>query len=218
MTTDEAKALLDDDKLQGNEELKLGLQHCIDTVERGTPRCHMLDYRQDGALLKELFSVDGEGWLIQSASFETIREANENDIPAIIDIIRPLERSGVLVRRDREKLEAEITAFTVIECEALIIAVAALYPAAEGNSAEIACITTHSDYQGHGRGGTLLAHLESKARLLGIEQLFVLTTQTEHWFVEQGFSRGSTEDLPASKQDLYNFQRNSKVLVKQLGR
>jgi amino-acid N-acetyltransferase len=44
-----------------------------------------------------------------------------------------------------------------------------------------------------------------------------LTTQTQQWFVERGFRNGNVEELPQSKQSLYNWQRGSKVLFKSLG-
>jgi amino-acid N-acetyltransferase len=47
-------------------------------------------------------------------------------------------------------------------------------------------------------------------------QLFVLTTQTAHWFLEQGFTESTLEILPQEKQTIYNYQRNSKIFVKRL--
>ena len=49
-----------------------------------------------------------------------------------------------------------------------------------------------------------------------MRSLFVLTTQTTPWFLEQGFEACSLEDLPEERQQLYNLQRNSKVLIKHL--
>jgi amino-acid N-acetyltransferase len=46
--------------------------------------------------------------------------------------------------------------------------------------------------------------------------LFVLTTHTAHWFQERGFVNGELQDLPVKKQQLYNYQRNSKVFIKNL--
>ena len=185
-------------------------------VEQGVHRAHVMSFTIDGAMLHELFSVDGTGTMIQAQHFETTREASNEDIPAILDIIRPLERDGVLVRRDRDKLEEEIDRFTVIERDGLIIAVAALYAYAEQKTGEIACIATHIDYRNGARGKLLLQTLEEKARASGLDSVFVLTTQTEHWFVEQGFSAGPLESLPEEKQQFYNFQRNSRVLKKVL--
>ena len=58
--------------------------------------------------------------------------------------------------------------------------------------------------------------MEVQARKQNIKQLFLLTTQTAHWFIEQGFEQGKLEDLPIAKQVLYNYQRNSKIFIKQL--
>ncbi|GAM65028.1 N-acetylglutamate synthase [Vibrio ishigakensis] len=48
---------------------------------------------------------------------------------------------------------------------------------------------------------------------MDITQLFILTTHSLHWFREQGFSEIQISELPIKKRDLYNFQRNSKILA-----
>ncbi|MCI0445312.1 amino-acid N-acetyltransferase, partial [bacterium] len=72
----------------------------------------------------------------------------------------------------------------------------------------------HPDYQNEGRGNELFNWVEKKARNAGLEQVFLLTTQAEHWFLEHGFNQASLDDLPVSRKLLYNYQRNSKVLIK----
>jgi ribose transport system permease protein len=67
-----------------------------------------------------------------------------------------------------------------------------------------------------GRGALLLERMEDLARQRGITLLFVLTTQTAHWFRERGFEPARLADLPMAKQALYNYRRNSKVFVKRL--
>jgi hypothetical protein len=42
-------------------------------------------------------------------------------------------------------------------------------------------------YRKSNRGSQILHYLEGKARSMGIQQLFVLTTRTAHWFLEHGF-------------------------------
>ncbi|MEZ7984365.1 MAG: amino-acid N-acetyltransferase [Pseudomonadales bacterium] len=198
-----------------NSEFIRCAKTAIASVEGGVPRAHLMHYANDGALLQELYTVDGAGTLILSANFEVTRQATVDDIPAIIDIISPLEKQGVLVRRDRDKLEDEINYFTVVEREGLIVALAALYPY-DCDSGEIACIVTHPDYRNGTRGANLLNTLEVNARAAGIQRVFVLTTQTAHWFIENGFTEIGLDDLPKAKQSLYNYQRKSKVLSKQL--
>ena len=58
--------------------------------------------------------------------------------------------------------------------------------------------------------------IEAEARRLGLEQLFLLTTQTRDWFKEQGFTDASVDDLPQSRKSMYNYQRNSAVMAKDL--
>ena len=55
---------------------------------------------------------------------------------------------------------------------------------------------------------------EETARKGGLKKLFALTTHTPHWFLEHGFKPARIEDLPMQKQRIYNYHRNSVVLVK----
>ena len=71
-------------------------------------------------------------------------------------------------------------------------------------------------YRGSGRGDKLFNFCEDRARQLGFKTLFCLTTHTEHWFLERGFTEQPVEKLPAEKKKLYNFQRKSKVFIKAL--
>ena len=185
--------------------------------KRGVPRAHLISYQRDGAVLQELFTRAGEGTLLMQHGRETIRPAAIDDVPGLLDIISPLEEQGVLVKRSRELLETEISRFyLVVDPENMIVACAALYPFDDGNCAELACVATHEDYKNRGFAGKLLNHIEGKAKALGLSQLFVLTTQTAHWFIEQGFEPSSLGELPAAKKDLYNYRRNSKIFCKTL--
>ncbi len=44
----------------------------------------------------------------------------------------------------------------------------------------------------------------------------MLTTRTEHWFLKRGFVKATVDDLPEDRRKLYNWQRKSLVLMKQL--
>jgi amino-acid N-acetyltransferase len=202
------------------EELSLREQHAnlnaiISACKGGVSRSHLISFQHDGALLQELFTRDGAGTLISQHHFEQIRSASIEDVGGIIELIEPLELDGTLVRRSRELLENEINYFTVIERDGTVIACAALYPYSE-QKAEIACVVTHPDYQGGKRAARLLEFMEKRARQQQIKQLFVLTTRTAHWFLEQGFVQKELGNLPQKKQQLYNFQRNSKIFCKDL--
>lgn len=120
------------------------------------------------------------------------------------------------MRRSREVLEREIEQFSIVERDGLIIACAALYPIADSQSGELACLAVNPEYRHGGRGDELLERIETRARGLGLKTLFVLTTRTAHWFRERGFVPSSVERLPAARASLYNYQRNSQVFEKAL--
>lgn len=182
----------------------------------GVPRCHLVSYKEDGALIQELFSLDGIGTQIVMASAEQVRQASIDDIGGILELIRPLEEQGILVRRSREQLEQEIHQFTIIDKDGLIIGCAALYPYTEDKMAEMACVAIKPEYRDGNRGLLLLNHMKQQSRSRGIKQIFVLTTRSLHWFREQGFHEIGVESLPMQKQGLYNFQRKSKILALQV--
>ena len=187
----------------------------IRACESGVDRCHLISHEHDGALLLELFTTNGIGILLSKNRFESIRSASIHDVAAIMELLVPLEHQGVLVKRDRELLEQEIEHFIVIERDGIVIACSALYPF-DHHSAEIACVVTHPDYRGEKRGEQMLLYLEKRARNQQLDQVFVLTTQTAHFFIEQGFKESSLESLPDKKKQLYNYQRNAKVFSKKL--
>ena len=213
LTVSEAKVWLN---YQGEATKKSQLARIMRACEQGVHRVHLVDRKIEGALLLELFSREGIGIMVSADPYENIREATINDVGGLLELIQPLEEQGVLVRRSREKLEMEISHFIVQERDGTIVACVALYPFPEEKMAELACLVVHPQYRREHRANTLLTFLEKKARQLGIEQIFVLTTQTAHWFQERGFKPVSLSDLPVSRQGLYNFQRNSKLFIKSI--
>ena len=192
------------------------LRGAVKACRSGVRRCHLISYQEDGALLQELFSRDGIGTQIVMESAEQIRRATINDIGGILDLISPLEQQGILVRRSREQLEMEIDKFTIIQRDNLTIACAALYPFPEESIGEMACVAVHPDYRSSSRGEELLQRVAMQARQMGLSKLFVLTTRSIHWFQERGFMPVDVDQLPASKKEMYNYQRKSKVLMADL--
>jgi amino-acid N-acetyltransferase len=214
LSLQECKSYLNHNGANANPDMQQALSACYLSCLQGVHRAQLVNYNTDGALLTELFTRDGVGTLIYSGQYEQLRTATIDDVAGILELIKPLEEDGILVRRSRDLLETEIAKFHVMEKDGAIIACAALYP--YGNMAELSCVATHPDYRNTGRAATLLAQMETQARKKNITQLFLLTTQTAHWFIEQGFVQGKLEDLPIAKQELYNYQRNSKIFVKVL--
>ncbi|MCH8263155.1 MAG: amino-acid N-acetyltransferase [Proteobacteria bacterium] len=193
-------------------QLSCGLRAC----NEGVKRVHFLQQDQEGSLLLELFSRDGVGTLLSTAPFDQIRIARIDDVGGILELIEPLEKEGILIRRSREKIEADIEAYTVLVRDGTVIACASLKVEEDNKYAELACLAVDKNYQESGKGDELFLKIEEQAIKKGVEKIFVLTTQTAHWFLEHDFIESDVDDLPVSKHAFYNYQRNSKVLIKTL--
>jgi amino-acid N-acetyltransferase len=198
------------------EDVQIYLPCAIKACAHGVKRVHLISRHVDGALLIELFTHHGIGTMVVPESPERIRTATPEDIPGILQILEPLEQQGILVKREREMLEREIDHFFVIESEGNILGCAALYVFSEQKTAELAALAVNPFYRDGGRGERLLAYAEAKARQMGLKSIFVLSTRTTHWFIERGFIEADTSRLPDKKQQLYNYDRRSKVFVKEL--
>jgi len=215
MTLAEAERLAGG-KRRFTPKLADALSHAIRVCGHGVRRAHIIDRGIDGALLRELFTLDGIGTMITTDLYEGIRPATIEDVGGILQLIEPLEKDGVLVRRSRELLEMEIDRFTLIERDGMIIGCVAVYGFSREAVGELACLAVHPHYQRSGYGNSLLYSAELKARQLGLKRLFVLTTRAIHWFQERGFGKTEIENLPLGRQKLYNYKRGSKVLWKAL--
>jgi len=104
----------------------------------------------------------------------------------------------------------------VVHPEGMLLGCAALYPIVDSDAGELACVATHAEFHNQGIASRLLKCIEKDATENGLKTLFVLTTQTAHWFREQGFVEATVDTLPAEKQSLYNYQRQSRIFSKQL--
>ncbi len=199
-----------------SSSVSLPLKAAMQSCQAGIDRVHLIDRTINGALLLELFSRDGIGTLISATAFEELRPATLNDIGGILELIKPLELQGILAKRSREKIEMEIADYIVIERDGLIIGCTALHPNEQNHFGAIACLAVRADYQGSRRGNRMLDYVYLQAKQLKLEKLFVLSTQTMHWFIEQGFLSIAISDLPDQLKVLYNPQRNSKILCKDI--
>ncbi len=182
----------------------------------GVSRVHWVGYQRSGNLLQELFTREGSGTLISAQCFERVRTAQSEDIAAILKLIEPLEVLGVLVSRSRILLEQDIEKFSVIERDGSLIGCVALYLYLEEEMAEIACVVVEPEYQRQKKGEMLVRHIEQKAKSLSVKNLFVLTTQSSHWFQELGYTLKDVHCLPKARRETYNRARNSKILFKNI--
>jgi amino-acid N-acetyltransferase len=213
LSTHDAEALLAKHEKLG-PDVRLYLPAAIRACNNGVKRAHLISRRLDGALLLELFTRDGVGTMVAATPLAHLRNATIDDVGGILQIIEPLEEQGILVRRSRERLESEIERFVVTEYDGNIIGCAALYAFPEEKIGELAALAVQPDFRREGYGEALLHEIETRARRLKLNELFVLTTKTAHWFLERGFRSAAIADLPQQKQALYNYQRKSLVYRK----
>jgi amino-acid N-acetyltransferase len=218
LSLDDANGLLSATSSSDSEDRKVisqALRAAVKAGQANVKRVHLISHQHNGALLQELFTALGTGTLVSNDSTQQLRQAQHEDVAGILELVKPLEQAGTLVERSRELLESEIGNFKVVTSEGMIIACAALYPFDAGYG-EIACIAIHPEYQNQGLGNRLLVSLEKAATDQGLTSVFILTTAADHWFLENGFAEIELDQLPEKKKQLYNFQRNSKVLLKSI--
>ena len=214
LTVKQAAELIAADNLP--EDVQIYLPCALKACAHGVKRAHLISRHVDGALLIELFTHHGIGTMITPESPERIRGATSQDIPGILQILEPLEQQAILVKREPDQLLRDIDRFFVLESEGNIIGCAALYPFPEQKTAELAAVAVNPFYRDGGRGERLLEFAAARAREAGLKSLFVLSTRTTHWFIERGFVEADPGRLPEKKQALYNYDRRSKVFVKEL--
>lgn len=195
-------------------DLAFYLQHCVRACESGVERSHILPFAVDGAILQEVFTHDGIGTMVVDEKLESLHEATADDVGGILQLIEPFERDGTLVRRERTEIERDISNYTVIEHDGVLFGCAALYPYPESRTGEMAALTVSPQVQGQGDGERILKRIEQRARALGMDSIFVLTTRTMHWFIKRGFVAVDPEWLPEARKRKYNWDRKSQVLVK----
>jgi len=197
-------------------DLAFYLQHCVKACEEGVERSHILPFSVDGALLLEIYVHDGIGTMVVDEKLEELREATADDVGGILQLIEPFENDGTLVKRNRTEIERDVDHFTIIDHDGVIFACAALYPYPEAKTAEMAALTVSPQSQGQGDGEKILKRVEQRARAMGLNSIFVLSTRTMHWFLKRGFVQMDPDWLPEARKRKYNWDRKSQVLVKKL--
>jgi amino-acid N-acetyltransferase len=97
-------------------ELKLGLR----ASRAGVHRVHIIDGREEGAVLKELFSNLGVGTMIYADEYDSIRALHSRDLPDILRLMEPLMQNGVLIRRNAEQIQEKKDDYAVLEIDGSI--------------------------------------------------------------------------------------------------
>ncbi|MFP3041129.1 amino-acid N-acetyltransferase [Treponema primitia] len=195
------------------DELRLALQ----ASKAGVERVHIIDVREEGAVLRELFSNLGAGTMIYADDYESIRPLKNRDIPDILRLMEPLMQKGVLVRRRPEDIQEKKDDYAVFEIDDSVHACGALHDWGELQG-EIAALTTDPAYADMGLGRRIVRYLIDRAKKQGLRRVFILTTRTQDWFELLGFKECPIDSLPEKKRRNYDKNRNSKVFALELSR
>jgi amino-acid N-acetyltransferase len=193
------------------KELALALK----ASQAGVERIHIVNGREDGAILRELFSNMGSGTMLYSDEYESIRPLRSRDIPVILRLMDPLVRQGILIKRSAEQILEKKEDFAVFEIDGSIHACGALHDWG-GAQGEIAAIATDPLYADMGMGRRIVGYLIERAKKKGLGRVFVLTTHTQDWFEFLGFRELSVESLPEKRRKIYDHNRRSKVFALEL--
>ena len=200
------------------DRLKSKLSNAAKTVHSGTPRAHILDGRQFGALLNEVFDKVGIGTMIYRNEYQSIRPARLEDAYSIFNITRNAVRSENLKARSQEMIEAHVQDYYVYEIDGSIVACIHLRYWEALAVAELGSVYVQPFYQGKGVGKQMVNFAIDCARNKGIKRVFALSTQAAPFFAEIcGFSAAELNDLPEERQAEYRQAgRNSKIFHKTL--
>jgi amino-acid N-acetyltransferase len=196
------------------DRLRSKSRYAIKAIHAGTPRAHLLDARNFGALLNEIFDKVGIGTMVYSNDYQSVRRAIPVDAYSIFNITRNAVRSEALRERSQDYIQSEINNFLVYEIDGSLIGCIHLRSYEAGKVIEIGSVYVQSFYQKKGVGKQMIEYACTESREHGAQRVFALTTQAAKFFTTVcGFKEGSLSDLPEARRiETETNGRNSKVL------
>lgn len=191
--------------------IRIGIKACTS----GVSRVHILDGLIDGTLPCEIFSNLGCGTMIYKNDYGRIREMTVEDIPAILNLIRPFVEEGILLPRTEQSLAATFNDYIVYELDDGIKGCAALH-LYNDYQAEIASVAVDPVCSHLGIGPKMMENLLNRAQKQQAKSVFILTTRTADWFEMQGFVPDEISTLPPKRREQWSPSRGSKLFRKKL--
>jgi amino-acid N-acetyltransferase len=191
--------VLETQEVQGRELLSAAANAC----NLGVPRVHVLNGRQQGVLVDELFSNEGVGTMVHADSYRMIRELREDDIPELLGMIGRVVRRTKLVARNYEDIHARIADYHVMTIDDNVVGCVALHPYASENCAEVACLYVKMNHEARGYGAELVEHVENLATQKGIPRVFALTNRAADFFKRSGYALTDLDSLPPERREQF---------------
>jgi amino-acid N-acetyltransferase len=189
-----------------------------EACKRGVPRVHVLNGRQQGVLVNELFSNEGVGTMIHADSYRIIRALREEDIPELLGMIGRSVRRTKLVERTYEDIQSRIEDFHVMAIDDNVVGCVALHEYAGEDCAEVACLYVKQQHEGRGYGIELVHYAEKVASERGIFRVFALSNRAAAFFTgKMGYHAATVRDLPAERRTQFEASgRDSLVFSRRL--
>ncbi len=205
--------VLKSEQVEGRELLIAAAEAC----NLGIPRVHVLNGRQQGVLVDELFSNEGVGTMVHADSYRIIRELRDDDIPELLGMIGRVVRRTKLIARTYEDIQARIDDYHVMTIDDNVVGCVALHPYDGENCAEVACLYVKQAHEGRGYGFELVAHAEKLAQKKNIPRVFALTTRAADFFKRAGYFQTDLTALSNQRREQYIASgRDSLVFEKSL--
>jgi N-acetylglutamate synthase-like GNAT family acetyltransferase len=180
-------------------------------LEAGVPAVNICS--ADG-LAEELFTYAGSGTLFTRDRYMIVRRLGIDDFDAAHDLICRGVEEGYLVERSGEEVDAILASGFGAFVEGRHLAgIGALLTGGEEGSGEIASLYTLTRFLGEGVGGSLVGFACSRARELGLSEVYACTTSERvgAFFERNGFREVAKEEIPESKWRSYDPERRSRV-------
>ncbi|MGJ8644000.1 MAG: GNAT family N-acetyltransferase [Luteolibacter sp.] len=206
-------SVLEKENVTGRELLIAAAEAC----NSGIPRVHVLNGRQQGVLVDELFSNEGVGTMVHADSYRVIRELRDEDIPELLGMIGRVVRRTKLVARTYEDIQAKIGDYRVMTIDDNVVGCVALHEYASEGCAEVACLYVKQAHEGRGYGYELVDHAEEIAATRKIPRVFALTNRAASFFERAGYTQADLTALPAPRRAQFEASgRDSLVFTKNL--
>ena len=184
----------------------------------GIPRVHVLNGRQQGVLVDELFSNEGVGTMVYADSYREVRPLREEDIPELLSMIGRSVRRTKLVARTYEEIQACMMDFHVMTIDDHVVGCVALHPHVDERCGEVACLYIKRAHEGHGYGKDLVCYVEGIAKAAGMSRVFALSNRAKDFFSGKlDYDEASVEVLPVKRREQFEASgRDSLVFSKNL--
>ncbi len=134
----------------------------------------------------------------------------------IIELMQPFVQEGRLLERSYETINNSIDDFVVIENHNEIIASAGLRLYKEENIGEIYALVVNKNFHNSDTSSKLMELLIQKASSLNLKSIFALSKYGGRFFFRFDFFESELSSLPESRQNSYDYSRNSTIYLRNL--